>query len=57
MRITIYASLRIQYVALRMMKHNVAESKERRSWQRFRETVCCLILSVDLAELDCSIVD
>jgi hypothetical protein len=39
------------------MKHFVAESKERRSGQRFGKTVCCLVLGVDLAELDCSIVD
>ena len=45
-----------KYVALRMMKHNVAENKERRSRQRFCKTVCCLVLSVDLAELDCSVV-
>ena len=39
------------------MKHNVAENKERRSRQRFCKTVCCLVLSVDLAELDCSVVN
>ena len=60
MRITIYASLRIQ---IRRFNNDEAQcrGKQRttvqRSKQRFCETVSCLVLSVDLAELDCSVVN
>ena len=57
MRITMYASLRIQ---IRRFKNDEAQcrGKQRTTVQAtLCETVSCLVLSVDLAELDCSVVN